>query len=260
MKRIGFVITARLGSSRLGRKHLLEVDGRHIITYLIDRIRAGFRREIDAGEAAIVLATTERAEDRAFEAFASPDVAVFFGSEQNIPLRLLRAAETYRLDGIINAEGDDILCSLGAMRRVYEALVDGAPYVKTTGLPFGLNSFGLSREFLAGAMRGREHEVFDTGWLRLFGERQPKHIDIDGTEEQGRLRFSLDYLEDYEFLKRIIQRLGPSVLTATDAQVVDLALRERLYEINRMRIDEYWKNFASGMESEERKARAGDAV
>jgi CMP-2-keto-3-deoxyoctulosonic acid synthetase len=43
---IGIFITARLGSKRLYQKHLVEIEGKPMIKWLVDRYSIGFRNEI----------------------------------------------------------------------------------------------------------------------------------------------------------------------------------------------------------------------
>ena len=43
---IGIFITARLGSTRLYQKHLIESEGKPMIKWLVDRYSIGFQNEI----------------------------------------------------------------------------------------------------------------------------------------------------------------------------------------------------------------------
>ena len=47
---IGVFITARLGSTRLSEKHLIKVNEKPIIWYLIERFLIGFKEEIESRE------------------------------------------------------------------------------------------------------------------------------------------------------------------------------------------------------------------
>jgi spore coat polysaccharide biosynthesis protein SpsF len=164
----GILITARLGSTRLKRKHLLPVEGEPIISFLIRRIVAEFQEEISQGQAAVIIATTSEPENQEFERLAGEKVAVFCGSKENIPLRHLQAADAHGLGVIVSVDGDDVLCSVQGMRRVYGALVGGAKYVRTANLPFGMNSFGYSRAFLAESLKDHQSDTLETGWGRIF--------------------------------------------------------------------------------------------
>lgn len=248
--RTGILVTARLGSTRLGRKHLLPAAGRPLISYLLERIRAEFNKEIADGTACVVIATADEPENRDFENPGNGEARVFYGSSNNIPLRHLQAAKHLGLDFIVAVDGDDILCSAKGMRTVYGELINGAEYVKTCGLPFGMNSMGYSTVFLQKSLSGYETDTLETGWGRIFDETRLKEIEAGFPFKDNSLRFTLDYKEDYEFFKAVIEDLGEEIGTATDAAIVRRALDARLFVINERVSKEYWENFNRHMEKE----------
>ncbi len=238
------LVTARLGSTRLKQKHLLPVNGQPVMFHLLQRIAYEFKKEIASGDARLIIATSDEAENRAFEQFA--DAEVFYGPINNIPLRMLKAAQSVAADLVLLAEGDDILCSPRGMRLVYEALQNGASYAATSGLPFGMNSSGFSIRFLEPALSGAEDSVLDTGWTRVFDESAKTVINVTSIPQMESLRFTLDYDEDYQFFKAIIERLGDRIPSISDADLVDFVLKDNLHFINRSRVKEYWENFYRG--------------
>ncbi|MEO8033388.1 MAG: hypothetical protein ABI837_03075 [Acidobacteriota bacterium] len=245
---IGILITARCGSTRLSRKHLRETGGVPILSILIGRIRAAFAGELSTGDVVLAIATGDEPENRAFEKL--PGVSVFYGSPENIPLRHLEAAEALRLDGVISVDGDDVFCSPRAMRAVFDALHSGAAYASTTGLPFGMNAAGYSTVFLRKSVESHRGHVLETGWGHIFDEAKLYTLPMHGLPDDERLRFTLDYPEDFEFFDRLLARLGGDALTADDAAIVQLALDSGLWEINRVVAAEYWRNFHARRQSE----------
>ncbi len=246
----GILVTARLGSSRLKRKHLLEADGKPMIQHLLDRIEAGFRDEIRQERALIIIATSDEPENRDLEQFSGDGKVVFYGPLSNIPLRHLHAARSHDVSNIVSVDGDDILCSINGMRLLYDSLADGASYVKTSGLPFGMNSFGYACDFLERALEGRHDEVLETGWGRVFNEADLKEIFVPCAEPAVPLRFTLDYDEDYAFFKTVIEAVGPEVISISDPELLDVVVKNRFYEINARLAQEYWDNFYKNMEIE----------
>ncbi|MBI5563113.1 MAG: glutamate-1-semialdehyde 2,1-aminomutase [Deltaproteobacteria bacterium] len=246
----GILITARLGSTRLKQKHLLQVNGSPLLSYLIGRMAREFQKEIADGSAVIVIATTTEEENRAFEALADKGVSVFYGSINNIPLRHLQAARKLGLGNIVSVDGDDVLCSARGVRLVYDALRKGAGHVKTEGLPFGMNSFGYARAFLERSLEGRANAALETGWGRIFNGAALETIDIPLAVGDDRLRFTLDYDEDFAFFKAVIEDLGERIDAAPDEEIVNGVLSKRLYEINSKVAVEYWTNFRKNVERE----------
>lgn len=248
----GILITARLGSTRLKKKHLLTVNGKSLLYYLVSRIRQEFIQEIENQQISIIIATSDEAENREFERLGAENVQVFYGSLLNIPLRHMQVANAYELDNIIAVDGDDILCSPRAMRSVYKMLCDGKPYVKTSDLPIGLNAFGYSVDFLKNSVQASSETILETGWGRIFDNSQITDIKLSYVGEQfyEQLRFTLDYQLDYQFFTKIIEEFGDDIVLATDDQILELVVSQEWYKINGQLSEEYWKNFHDHVEKE----------
>jgi len=246
----GIFITARLGSTRLKKKHLLEVNSRPILYFLIQRIENEFQSELADGKAEIIIVTSDEEENREFERFIRNKIGVFYGSVHNIPLRHLQAAKKYFSDLIIAIDGDDILCSTKGMRAVYEALLRGVPYAKTVNLPFGMNSNGYSMSFLESSLAGHMEDTLETGWGRIFDQNQLVDVPIPFTISDDLLRFTLDYAEDYQFFKAVINAFGEAIVTAQDEEIVRLVVEKKLYRITEPVAKKYWENFNRTKEKE----------
>lgn len=242
MMKTGILITARLGSTRLKQKHMLKVREKPIIYYLIERIRREFKEEIAKNKIEIVITASDEPGNRAFEELGIANLKVFYGSIHNIPLRHLQSVESFGLSHIISVDGDDILCSVAGMRAIYDSFLSGDDYVKTAGLPFGMNVMGYSRSFLESSVKSHRYDTLETGWGRIFNTSMLKTIEM-GLIEDERLRFTLDYEEDYQFFCGIIELLGDAVYTATDQEILDLVFKDGLWRLNEKVCREYWQNF-----------------
>jgi len=244
------LITARLGSRRLSRKQLLLVNERPLLQYLIDRIRTEFKAEIGKKQAKLAIATSVEPENKDFEQFANEEVSVFYGSSTNVPLRHLQAARHYSADAVLSVGGDDILCSTRGMRSVYNALSEGAKYVKTVNLAFGLNSRGYATHFLQSCLSGRESDVLETGWDRVLKESDVTIKEFTSAVDHSKLRFTLDYKEDFDFFKAVILALGERVGVAADDEIVDFVISNNLDRINQGLHETYWQEFYGNVDKE----------
>lgn len=241
--KVGILITARLGSTRLEKKHLLPINNKPLLYYLIKRIIHEFINEIQLNQAQLIIATSDDQENRKFEEFSKYGVSVFYGSTNNIPLRHLQVAKAHYIDAILAIDGDDILCSTKGMREIYNVLFHGAPYAKISNLPFGMNSMGYSYSFLSDSIKGHTNDILETGWSRIFNQRKLHEIQMPFFIQNDALRFTLDYEEDYQFLKALILRIGEKIIDASDETIVNVALKEEIYKINEPISKQYWDNF-----------------
>jgi spore coat polysaccharide biosynthesis protein SpsF len=239
----GLLITARLGSTRLEQKHLLPVNRKPLIHFLIERIVWEFEEDLKKNIVQIIIATSDELENRKFEEFSKSGVSVFYGSINNIPLRHSQAAAAHELDAIVSIDGDDILCSPKGMREVYRALSRGEEYVKTSNLPFGMNSSGYAAAFLASAVENHVNGTLETGWGRIFDEKKRMDIAIPFSIHNDVLRFTLDYEEDYQFFKALIEKCGDKIIQMTDEELVRIVLNDEVFRINETISKQYWGNF-----------------
>ncbi len=245
------LLTARLGSSRLPRKHLLSAGDHTMLGILAARIVQTFRASIRGQSVVVAIATSDEPENREFERFRSDLASIVYGAIRNIPLRHLQAAQYLGVENIVAVDGDDVLCSTAGMSAVRDALCDGAQFVKTTGLPFGMNVFGYTRQFLADALVGNESKILETGWLRIFDESHLEEIPISTRLRfPSNLRFTLDYPEDEIFFRALYEHFGDDIVYATDDDFIDAVIDKRLFEITDPIGDRYWKNFHAVRDSE----------
>src|ERR1035437_3724061 len=121
---IGLLITARMGSSRLPQKHLVQANQKPLLYWLIARFEHEFEKEIKEQKACLVIATSEKPDNKNFSvATQNTTCKIFQGSDDNIPLRHLQCAKHFNLTHVISIDGDDILCSTYAARKVYDQMI-----------------------------------------------------------------------------------------------------------------------------------------
>ena len=235
--KLAFLVTARMGSTRLPSKHFLEMAGRSAMDQLLERVESA----ADA-EDLIVIATGRDAANHAFDVFDKPPRrSVFFGDDLHIPRRHAQAAANLGASAIVAVDGDDPLASIEAMKDVARTLRQGKALVKTIGLPIGMNAFGYSSELLYSVVQASKHKQLDTGWGRVFEGHEP--VVIDRSLPQANLiRMTLDYPQDLEFFRRIFTDC-PRPIRDSDAALVQWILLHGVQSINRHLDDEYWRHF-----------------
>jgi len=236
-------IPVRTKSTRLPGKAILEINGKSIIEYLIERVKSAEKPDL------IVICTTTNPEDQVLVPIAARNkIEIFQGNEKDILDRYLQAAGKFGIDFIVNVDGDDIFCDPEYMDKVIENfLKTGADYIECQGLPFGAAPGGIKVEALKKVCRMKNEDNTETGWKRFFTESGLFRIEtIEAAEDlrQPDIRISLDYEEDFQFFSEVIRRLyTPGKVFSLRDILALLKKYPEIAEINKSRQEEYWTTY-----------------
>ena len=125
-------------SSRLPGKHLVEVLGKPILGYLLDRLKTV--ESIDT----IIIATTENSTDDVLVEFAKQNkVEIYRGDENDVMGRVLDAAKYFKVDIICEVTGDCPIIDPQLVEQVIQTyLYSNVAYVDNgrKGLPVGMGA------------------------------------------------------------------------------------------------------------------------
>lgn len=241
---VGIFFIARLGSTRLENKHLINVNGLTFIEWLVARFRIAFQDEINNGLVKLFITTSNRAENHEFETiFKNEQIHIFYGDDENIPKRQFECAEENKISKIISIDGDDILCSTMAARKVLDQLMRNSKIVKTIGLPLGMNVIGYSTDYLKMSLLKSENIKLETGWGKIFNNQDVLIIKEEYPSDIENLRMTLDYQEDALFFKAIFEFVGNSILSMDDSILIEIIKKNSFERINSFLNEEYWINF-----------------
>lgn len=247
---LAIIIQARMGSSRLPGKVLLDLGGRTALARCIERCMT-----IDAADA-IVCAVAEGAESDpvAEEAWASGALVVR-GSETDVLSRYAAAAREVRADRVMRVTSDCPLIDPEVCDRLVAfADATGADYVSNNmppSWPHGLDCDVFPANLLYEAEKyaieqhDREHV---TPWIRRHKSITRACLAGPGGLA-GQQRWTLDYAQDYAFLKAVFDALGPAASTARVADIIALlARRPDIQAINASLADE--RRIGAGQQAE----------
>ncbi|HEY6218389.1 MAG TPA: NTP transferase domain-containing protein, partial [Pyrinomonadaceae bacterium] len=138
----GFLITARLKSTRLPLKLLQPVENRPIFSHMLDRLKLAKR--VDQ---IIVCTSTNPQDDPLIELAEAEGVASFRGDEDDVVKRLSDAATAFGLDYILSITADCPFSDPGYADRIVEAyLQTNADLIRALTLPHGAFSYGVKPE------------------------------------------------------------------------------------------------------------------
>lgn len=199
-------ITARLKSTRLPRKVLLDLNGKTVIQQLVDRVKRA--RLVDL----FVLCTSVNpADDELVEVAEKNGISIFRGHEEDVLVRYRDACRYFGVDFFTVTWGDEPLCDPDYIDKVLAAGVrEFADYVYTEDLPTGIFTYGVRSRALEKVCENKGDE-FTEVWGRYFMDNSLiKKVKIIAKPKHRRndIRLTLDYPEDLILLRAIYEKLG----------------------------------------------------
>jgi len=204
---IGAIIQARMGSLRLPGKVLRKVNGKTLLFYLIERLRAS--RLLDT----IIVATSRQSNNDAIEEECRLiKVPCYRGSEQDVLDRFYNAALKHKIGIIVRITGDCPMVMPGLVDRACRYYLKNKPDYLGHVLPYpeGLADMSIV-----------SFDALKTAWLeaRKPSEREhvvtflfnnPERFKVVRIKVNSRLnnyRFTVDEEKDYRVVKHIINEL-----------------------------------------------------
>ncbi len=182
-------IRARLGSTRLPRKHMLEIQGKPIIEHLIERVSNHTIMKT------IVLCITENEEDDALEALAKKhELLCHRGKPGAVLQQYVDAANEFNIKHIVNIDGDDPLVDWDLIDRTagIMELIPDVDYLTWEGYPLGCTPSGMS--------------VFGLKWIQQKHKEGIEHVFAYCEKEPDLMRMNIkvsDVILQQDFIKDI---------------------------------------------------------
>lgn len=222
------VIQARMGSSRLPGKMMLQLDGVETIRRVVRRVQSAETPD------EVVVATTEKRRDDLIEQDARDEGAtVYRGDSADVLQRTLRAAEVADADVVVRVTGDCPVACPSVIDAVVDALQkSGADYASNKAprtFPLGLDveAFTLDsfRTVEAESTEPNEREHVTVYYLEHPEEFAEVNVTSDevftNSEfiDRTELELVLDEPTDYRLLDRVFSELNdsqPDVRTVID--------------------------------------------
>jgi len=200
------IIQARMSSTRLPGKVLMDLAGKTVLAHIVERLR--FCRNIQS----IVIATSTDASDTPIEQWCQQSQLICYrGSLNDVLDRYVQAARLVKADVVVRITADCPAIDPMIVDEVIEGYLAGdyAFFGLKGEFPDGLDCTvfavnALERAWLEAELPSeREH-------VGPYIEKNPQIFKGGGLDKfQGlsHLRWTLDELSDYDFLKEIFSRL-----------------------------------------------------
>lgn len=200
------IIQARMGSTRLPGKVLMELCGQPMLYHIIERVKQV--GQIDK----ILVATSENQEDDSINAYVeSVGIECFRGSAENVLDRYWGAAQAVHAgqdDTIVRLTADNPLVDAGILSKLLTYFAQcGYPYALTSGFPLGSGgevfSFYALKEAYENAVQPYEKEHV-TPYMYREGRAVGK---LTSRIDRSHFRFTVDTPEDFKFVEKVYHSL-----------------------------------------------------
>jgi spore coat polysaccharide biosynthesis protein SpsF len=207
--RIVVVVQARTASTRLPGKVLMPLANRPLLHRMLERVLAA-----NTPSTVVVATTLDRADDVIETLAKEAGVACFRGHSTDLLDRHFRAGMTFQADVVVKIPSDCPLVDPGVIDRVishYTAHADDADFV--TNLHPGTYPDGNDVEVIP-------FGVLETAWIEATEAHEREHTTPfiwerhhrfrihhiaweSGLDYSSSHRWTIDYLEDYQFLATV---------------------------------------------------------
>jgi len=206
------IIQARMGSTRLPNKVLLDLIGEPMLVRVVGRVQRA--RTVDV---VVVAPTSDPADEAIVRGSVSHGWPYFCGSREDVLDRYYQAARQYQADAIIRITGDCPMIDPGLIDRVVGEFLQRQPEVQyacnsmpVKTYPRGLDTEVVRMDALEQAWREdqnpawREHA---TPYIYRHPELFTLHPVIHSVDYSS-MRWTVDTPEDWAFVRRVYEHFG----------------------------------------------------
>lgn len=219
------IIQARLGSTRLPKKILMKVNGRPLLSCMIERVkRAG---KVDR----IVIAATASHLDSQVETFCKDEnVECFRGNEEDVLDRYYNCAQQIGAKVIVRLTSDCPLIDPAVIDEVVNCYLENSfkyDFVANTVPPPGTYPDGMDVEVFS-------FDLMEKAWKNAKKPSEREHVTFyfwknpdlfkvyryDLKTDLSKYRLTIDYEEDYLLIKKIIEHFHDDKLLFTMEDII----------------------------------------
>jgi len=234
--KIGAIIQARMGSTRLPEKVMKKIAGKTVLEHVIERVKqSDLINEI-------IIATTTHERDDAIEAEALRcGVKVFRGSEEDVLSRYYLAAKKNNLDIIVRITSDCPLIDPIVLDEIvgyylkhdYDIVSNAGPDICNRTYPRGLDTEVFSFEVLENAFNNATEKYQREHVTPYIYENSTNIFYYKNNIDYSKYRWTLDTDEDFKLISEIYKHMFNGKHDFYMNDIIKLFEQNpQLYEIN----------------------------
>jgi spore coat polysaccharide biosynthesis protein SpsF len=203
------IVQARMGSTRLPGKVLLDLGGKTVLGRVLRRLQRSTLLE------QIVVATsTHPADDTVVEECSRYEVSVFRGDEADVLDRFYQAAKRFEAQIVVRITADCPLIDAEIIDKVIREFTSRRPDYASNTLrrtyPRGLDTEVMTFKALQRSY-AQAGESYQRAHVTPFIYQNPDRFEVFSVENEidySDYRWTLDTAEDLQFLRAVFQRMN----------------------------------------------------
>lgn len=208
--KIGAIIQARMGSTRLSGKVMLPIKDETVLKHVLERVKQS--KTLNE----IIIATTCNVNDEIIEKEALKyDVKTFRGSEEDVLARYYEAAKLYELDAVVRITSDCPLIDPFVIDDVVNYFIshqmdivsNAGPDVSSRTYPRGLDVEVFTFDKLEEAFMKADKKYQREHVTQYIYEHTEKKFYFLNNDDLSMHRWTLDTKEDFQLISEIYNRL-----------------------------------------------------
>ncbi len=205
-------VQARMGSARLPGKVLMQVLGKPLLEYQLERLKKVTQADM------LAVLTSRLAQDDPIQNLCSKlNVSCFRGSENDVLDRYYQAALLMKTDLIVRITGDCPLIDPAITDLVIQTAKNGFPQIAYTSnsllrtYPRGMDTEVITFNALQ-ELQGRAKDAAEREHVTLYAYRHPEQFtlqNVSNAQDQSHYRLTVDTQEDFQLIQHILTELYP---------------------------------------------------
>jgi spore coat polysaccharide biosynthesis protein SpsF len=235
--KVGFIIQARIGSTRLPGKVLLNLGDRTVIENIIERLKKLFPIKI-------IVATTNLVEDDQIDRLVKSidNVSIYRGSTDNVLSRYLSSAKKHNLDVIIRITADCPLIDPYLIREglkifesnQYDIVTNASPRLEERTYPRGLDYEIFSYQYLFDLSKLKLTDYDKEHVTPIIYKNSNRVYVTKSITDNSDIRITLDTYDDYKVIRKIYDELYVGVHDFFSEEIINyLRSNPNICEMNK---------------------------
>ena len=225
---IGIIVLCRLNSSRLPGKILSHINGKPLITYILERLS---KSKYNGN---IVIATSRNQTDQPIEDYCIKNNTSYYrGSLENVSERFLKCAIQHRFDYAVRINGDNLFtdpslideyCDL-AMSGDFDLISNVPNRTYPSGMSVEVIKVSFMRKIAANFKKKKYKEHVTLYFYENLASGHFKFIENNDLPEAKGLKLAIDHLFDLNLVSNLLKKMDKNHIHYNWKEIVNLYLK-----------------------------------